>query len=95
MTPTCAICGRPMAEQAYVDQHCADRADRQLAEIIDLLPAAQDVAYGQSRRDGGGAAGKPGSRSPGNDDALDALNAVRNALTTIAREIAEIRGVKL
>jgi hypothetical protein len=92
VTAQCATCGRPMAEQAYVDQHCADRAARQLAEIIDLLPAAQDVAYGQTRRDGGGGTGKPGSRSPGNDDALDALNAVQNELVGWVRVIREQRG---
>jgi hypothetical protein len=95
VTPTCAICERTMAEQAWADQHCADRAATQLAEIAALVPDARAVAYGQTRRDTAGGTGKPGSRSPGNDDALDALAAVTNALTTICRDIAEIRGAQI
>lgn len=67
-------------------------AAESLAEIITLAPDARAVAAGLVRH-GSGGGGKPGSRSPGNDDAMDALDAVSNALTTMARDIAETRGL--
>jgi hypothetical protein len=72
---------------------CADRAARQLAEIVEFTPDATSIAYGEVRRGTGGGSNKPGSRSPANDDALDALAEIRNALTTLARDIAETRGL--
>lgn len=94
--PTCICCARPMADSAYACVRCGiTRPAEQLTQISDMVPAARDVAYGQTRRGGGGGSGKPGSRSPGNDDAMDVLAAVGNALTTIAREIADIRGIDL
>jgi hypothetical protein len=63
-----------------------------LTWIIRLTPDARRAAYGLVRH-GSGGGGKPGSRSPGNDDAMDALDAVTNALTTMARAIADERGL--
>jgi len=68
-------------------------AAQHLAEIERLCPDARLVAAGQVRRGHGGTGGKPGSRSPANDDALDVMDAIQNALTTMAREIAEERGL--
>lgn len=94
--PTCIVCGSPVADGAYLDNRCTDRARGQLAEIGRLVEDARAVAYGLSSRHGSsGGSRKPGSRSPGNDDALDALDAVTNALTTIAREIADTRGSQI
>jgi hypothetical protein len=67
-------------------------AAESLAEIIALTDDARAVAAGLVRH-GSGGGGKPGSRSPGNDDAMDALDAVSNALTTMARAIADERGL--
>jgi len=69
------------------------RAERWLAEIERLTPDARLVAAGQVRRGHGGTGGKPGSRSPANDDALDVMDAIQSALTTLARDIAETRGL--
>jgi hypothetical protein len=87
-------CGRPVTD-GYVAEACAARAAGHLAEIIDMTPAARLVAAGLVRRGGTGGGGKPGSRPPLNDGATDALNAVQNALTTLARDIAETRGAQI
>lgn len=93
MTNECVICGRPTPDGFACATEAAQAAQK-LAAIVDLAPEARNVAYGLQRGSQGGASGKPGSRSPGNDDALDALHAVANALTTIARDIAETRGIR-
>jgi hypothetical protein len=87
-------CGRPVTD-GYVAEACGARAAGHLAEIIDMTPAARLVAAGLVRRGGTGGGGKPGSRPPLNDGATDALNAVQNALTTLARDIAETRGLAI
>lgn len=93
MTTVCVRCGRPMAEQAYADQHCADRAAAQLAEIADMTQAARDIATGQASHSGGSSgSGKPGSRLPFDLGATARLDAVQNSLTTWARHVAEERG---
>lgn len=93
MSATCVRCGRPMAEQAYADQRCADRAAAQLAEIADMTQAARDIATGQASHSGGsGGSGKPGSRLPFDLGATARLDAVQNELTTWARHVAEERG---
>lgn len=89
----CVRCSRPTPD-GYADVHCRDRAAGQLASIIDLTPSARSVAYGLARRGEGASSGKPGSRSPGNDDAMDALDEIQNLLTTLARDIAEMRGAQ-
>jgi hypothetical protein len=92
--PTCIACERPTPD-GFACVACTDRARRQLAEIAELAPPARLVAAGLVRRGGGGSSGKPESRSPGNDDAMDALDVVQNTITTIARDIAETRGVQI
>jgi hypothetical protein len=96
MTNTCAICDRPIVDQALVCTVDTNVAISHLAGIVRVLPAARLVAAGLVRHGtAGGGSGKPGSRSPGNDDAMDALHAIGNALTTIARDIAETRGLEI
>jgi hypothetical protein len=105
--PTCRIRGRHLpdcdgecggclprvAEEGLCCDVCVGRAAAALTAIITLTPDARSIAYGEVRRSTGGGSNKPGSRSPGNDDAMDALDAVQGVLTTIAREIAETRGL--
>jgi hypothetical protein len=89
---TCAVCLSRPTPDGYACGHCTGRAAGHLAAIIELAPDARLVAAGLVRRGGGGASGKPGSRPPLNDGATDVLDAVTNALTTLARDIAETRG---
>lgn len=88
----CVICGRPMEDTAYACAAEAAQAAQKLRGIVELAPEARNVAYGLSRGAQGGASGKPGSRSPGNDDALDALAAIENTLVGWVRVICEQRG---
>jgi hypothetical protein len=87
-------CGRPVVD-GYAAQACTDRAAAQLAEIADMTPAARLVAAGLVRRGDRGSSGTPGSRPPLNDGATDTLHEIQNALTTLARDIAETRGLEI
>jgi hypothetical protein len=89
----CLGCLPRVTDEGIVCSACVERAERQLAEIVEFTDDARAVAHGEVRRSQGGGSGKPGSRSPANDDALDVLAAIQNALTTMAREIAETRGL--
>jgi hypothetical protein len=90
----CLGCLPRLAEDGIVcDQHVRWAAES-LAEIVRLAPDARAVARGEVRRGSGGSS-KPSSRSPGNDDAMDAID---DALDTIARpaiRIAVRRGMRL
>ena len=91
----CRGCLPRVAEEGYACTPCVDRVDGWLAEIERLAPDARLVAAGLVRTTiGAGGGGKPGSRSPRNDGATDALDEIQNALTTIARDIAETRGLQ-
>jgi hypothetical protein len=89
----CLGCLPRATDEGIVCSACAERAARHLAEIIEFTEDARAVAHGEVRRSQGGGSGKPGSRSPANDDALDAMDAIQSALTTLARDIAETRGL--
>ena len=96
--PTCADdqcqgCLPRVADEGLICDVDIRRTAERLAEIIALAPDARLVAQGLVRRGSGGGSGKPASRPPLNADALDALDEVTNALTTIARDIAETRGL--
>jgi hypothetical protein len=82
-----------VADEGLVCVVCVGRAAARLEAILDLAGPARLVAQGLVRRGQGAAGGKPGSRPPLSVDALDALDAVTNALTTIARMIADERGL--
>lgn len=90
---TCDGCLPRVTEDGLCCDACMARAERWLAEVERLTPDARLVAAGQVRRGHGGTGGKPGSRSPANDDAMDVMDAIQNALTTMAREIADERGL--
>jgi hypothetical protein len=91
-TDDCLGCQPRLAEDGIVCEQHVRWAAESLAEIIALTDDARAVAAGLVRH-GSGGGGKPGSRSPGNDDAMDVINAVSNALTTMARAIADERGL--
>ena len=92
VTAECVRCARPLADGAYVCSRCTADAAQKLAEIVELAPAARDVAHGLSRRSQGGASGKPGSRLPLDLTATAKLDAVSNELGTWVRHIVEARG---
>lgn len=93
-TEQCTGClPRVVTEGHVCDADIAKTRDR-LAAIIALADDARAVAAGLVRRGAGGSSGKPGSRPPLNDGATDAVNAVQNTLTTMAREVAETRGLR-
>lgn len=89
----CVVCEKRPTPDGYACPSCAGRADDKLADIIDLVPDARLVAAGLVRRGGGSGSNKPGSRPPLNDHATDAVDEVQNTLTTLARDIAETRGL--
>ena len=89
----CPGCLPRLAEAGYACDVCVGRAAARLEAIIDLTADARLVAAGLVRRGMGGGSGKPASRPPLNDAATDVMDAIQNAITTIAREIAEIRGL--
>jgi hypothetical protein len=91
----CHVCEKRPTPEGFACQQCADRAAGQLAAIIALASDARLVAAGLVRRGGGNSGGKPGSRPPLNDSATDALDAVANTLTTLARDVAETRGIDI
>lgn len=90
----CVICGKRPALDGWVDSYCTANRRRDLDDVVELTPDARHVARGQARRGTSGASGKPGSSVPFNVDATDTLNAVQNALTTLARDIADRRGLR-
>jgi hypothetical protein len=94
-TDDCLGCLPRVADDGLICDGCVDLMVFKLRLIVNLTPDARLVAAGLVRRGSGGGSGKPGSQSPGNDDALDALDGVQNALTTITREIAETRGLQI
>jgi hypothetical protein len=94
MTNTCVVCTRPMPDVAYACPSCAGKAAAHLRDIVDMTPAARDVAHGQARRGSGGGGGSE-PRLPLNLGATQRLDAVQASLTTWARHIAAERGVPL
>lgn len=90
----CSGCLPRATDDGLVCDVCTGSAGSRLAHIVQLTPDAMLVAYGLVRRTAGGGSGKPGSRSPGNDDAMVVLDDVNNRLTTICREIADVRGLQ-
>lgn len=90
---TCSVCERRPTPDGYACSGCSSRAAGHLAAIVELAPDARAVAAGLVRRGGGGGSGKPGPQSPGDDGAMDVLAEIQNLITTLARDIAETRGV--
>ncbi len=91
--PTCAVCHEKPSPDGYACTGCCRAARGRLRGIQELTPDARAVARGEVRRGTGGAHGKPGSRTPGNDAAMETLDGVQNVMTTLARDIAETRGL--
>lgn len=91
--PLCVRCARPTLD-GYACSNCAYRAGDQLHEIVQLAPAARDVAYGQASRGGGASANKPGSRPPVDFGAMVRLDEVKNDLIGWVRHVIEERGAR-
>lgn len=89
----CSVCEKRPTPDGYACSGCASRAAGHLAAIAELASDARLVAAGLVRRGGGGSTGRPGPQSPGDDGAMDVLHEVQNLITTLARDIAETRGV--
>lgn len=88
-------CQPRLAEEGYACSSCIGHLHQLLGVIAGLTPDARAVAAGQARpgaTHNGGSTNKPGSQSPGNDDATDTLDEITNALAKIARDIAHTRG---
>ncbi|GEM_PF-4369832 len=92
MTAVCVRpqCDRPTDGIAYACQGCAEKAREQLEEIGELLPAALDVAYGQTSHASGGS-GTYGPREELRLAAKDRLDKSRGLLGTWVRHIAPQR----
>jgi len=91
----CLGCQPRLAEEGLICDACMARPERWLAEIIEFTPDARAVAHGEVRRSQGGGSGKPGSRSPANDDALDAMDQALDLIARPAIRIAVRRGMSL
>lgn len=95
MTTTCVRCGAEQTDGAYACRRCGiDRPAAQLGDIRDMATAARDVAQRLATRDTPASTGKPGSQLPLDLSATSRLDAVQNALTTLARDIVETRGAQ-
>lgn len=93
--PTCLCgCERPLLD-GYVTAACVRKTGEQLRQVADMTPAARDIAHGLSRRGGGGASGKPGSRLPLDLAATAKLDGISNTVTGWARHVSESRGIEL
>jgi hypothetical protein len=90
-------CQPRLAEDGYVCSSCVGYDHQLLGVIAGLAPDARAVAAGQARPGAtrnGGSSNKPGSQSPLNDGATDALDEITKGLAKIARGIARTRGLR-
>jgi hypothetical protein len=86
----CQRCQRPTGDQSYVCEACVAPVVEALLTVpglVDELPAA---IWRQTRYGSGGVGGW---QEPWDQRAQDAHDAVTNALTTVARDVAETRGM--
>jgi hypothetical protein len=81
-----------MPDGAYACPTETAKAAEHLRALVDMVPAARDIAHGLSRRGGGGASGKPGSRLPLDLMATEKLDAVQATLTRWVDYIGATRG---
>lgn len=89
----CTGCLPRIAEDGHVCGVHVSWAMQWLLDIDGLTAPARLVASGLVRRGMATSSGKPGSRPPINTEATDALDEIQNAITTIARDIAETRNL--
>jgi hypothetical protein len=93
----CRACLPRPATDGYTCDECTGHMHQLLGVIADLAPDARAVAAGQARPGAtrnGGSTNKPGSQSPLNDGATDALDEIHTDLAKIARAIANVRGLR-
>jgi hypothetical protein len=96
-TADCRGCLPRPATSGYTCDECTGHQHQLLGVIADLAPDARAVAAGQARPGAtrnGGSTNKPGSMSPLNDGATDALDEITATLAKIARTIAHVRGLR-
>lgn len=92
----CGGCLPRTTDDGYACDHCTARTRDRLAAIAAHAPDARLTAFGLVRRGAVSSGGnKPGSRPPLNDGVMDALDEVQMTLTTLARDIAEMRGLEI
>lgn len=89
----CDGCLPRIAEDGHTCERCDGRARGGLDAITLLAPDARLVAAGLARIGAGHGTGKPASRPPLNPDATDTVHHVQTLLTTLARDIADTRGL--
>jgi hypothetical protein len=92
MDMLCVICGRT-AGTAYVCQHCANIGTK-LYELADLWPELETTIAHLNVTPGGGTGDDP-NPAPADHGASTNANTIANTITTIARDIAETRGITL
>lgn len=89
--PTCAICGKPLADGATACSNCTAEARHHLTFIGDFIGDAREIAYGLGSGPAGITAGMPGSRVPLDLHAAAKLDAVAHELGMLCRMVAEER----
>lgn len=89
----CVCCGRPTPD-GYTCMACGvEKPQRQLTEILDLLPAALLAFHRQTSRGDAKGSTRPGSTTPIDLAAGARVDAIRNSLTGWVRVIQEQRGI--
>lgn len=88
----CERCTRPMADTAYVCSPCAGHYRADLSSVPSLAVELEPARYRQTRY---GTGGLGGWQEPWDDRVREVEHAVTNTLTTVARDVAETRGLVL
>lgn len=90
MTTNCERCTRPLTDTAYVCTPCVRPVAEDLASVPSLAEELPAARWRQTRY---GSGGLGGWQEPWDDRAREVEQAVTNTLTTVARDVAETRGL--
>lgn len=90
--PRCDRCTRPIHDQAYVCSTCAGHYRADLTSVPSLAAELEPARYRQTRY---GTGGLGGWQEPWDDRVREVEQQVTNTLTTVARDVAETRGLGL
>lgn len=88
----CERCSRPIQDTAYCCTACAAAVAELLAAVPSLAAELEPARYRLTRYGSGGIGGW---QEPWDDRVREVEQAVTNTLTTIARDVAETRGIPL
>lgn len=88
----CERCKRPVADMSYVCSGCVRPVAEDLASVPSLAEELPAARWRQTRY---GSGGLGGWQEPWDDRAREVEHAVTNTLTTVARDVAETRGLEL